>query len=66
MQRRPAFLGRLPFGLALQVTSYLRPVDLTALVRTSRHEFDCLQDNLYDLAVTYTCKVGTLQMTVLQ
>jgi hypothetical protein len=54
------------FELALQVTSYLRPVDLRALVRTSHHEFDCVQDILYDLAVTHRCKVGTLLMTVPQ
>jgi hypothetical protein len=43
----------LPDEIALQIASYLDLTDLAALVRKSRRHFDCLQEKLYDLALTY-------------
>jgi Ankyrin repeats (3 copies) len=51
----------------LQITSYLDPIHLAVLGRTSSRYLNFVQDKLYDLALTYTCKlIPGSTLTVLQ
>ncbi|KAF2491787.1 hypothetical protein BU16DRAFT_584978 [Lophium mytilinum] len=61
----PNLLGSLPAELTLEIAEYLKPSELSSLIRTQKYHHEVLQQELHKLAIAEVGGVSALQAAVL-